>query len=125
MRRLRELNEEVSHASRLEELLLRFLAVLVHRVADQLEVNGSALHDSLDVLLLVMVGEYDREDGGCELQELLYVHWSICLRSEYCARNWSLLSGMVTFLVLCLVTSNFVGWIQIEEVIAETVGHVV
>ena len=83
LRRLRELDEEVSHAPVLEELLFGFLAVLVHRLSHQFEIDCGAGDDSFDVLLLVVVGQYDREDRGCELQQLARVHWGDCVGGDH------------------------------------------
>lgn len=88
-----ELNEKVRHATVLEELLLRLLAILIHSISDQFEINGCTFDDPSDVLLLVVVRKHDREDGGSELEELGDVHWRVCLGCVVGEGSWALCSA--------------------------------
>ena len=58
---LGKLNEEVGEASVGEEPLLGFLGVLVHGVSDHLEVNRSAGNHLLDIFLLEVMAQNDRQ----------------------------------------------------------------
>jgi hypothetical protein len=58
---LGKLDEEVSEASVGEEPLLGFLGVLVHGVSDHLEDNRSTGNHLLDILLLEVMAQNDRQ----------------------------------------------------------------
>jgi hypothetical protein len=69
-----ELDEEVSHTWVSEESLLSFLAVLIHGVSYNLEVNWGAVDHLLDVILLEVMTQNNRKDGGSVLKNLLIRH---------------------------------------------------
>ena len=64
---LGELDEEEGEAGVIEELLLRFLGVLVHGVSDHLEVDRGALDHLLDIFLLEVVAEHNGQDSRGKL----------------------------------------------------------
>ena len=63
-----EFDEEVSHDGVVEEAVLGLLRILVHSLPYQLEVNLGSLHHPLDVSLLVVVAQNDREHAARQLQ---------------------------------------------------------
>lgn len=58
-----KLNEKESHARILEVSFLSFLAVLVHCVSHELEVDMTPTDHLLDVFLLKVVTQHNREDS--------------------------------------------------------------
>lgn len=97
---LGELDEKEGETGVVEELLLRFLGVLVHGVSDHLEVDGSTLDHLFDIFLLEVVAEHDAQDGGGELEDLRRVHRALKL-------------VRVAFLLLAA---------QVKQVLAEVIG---
>ena len=65
-----ELDKEERKARVWEEALFSPLAVLVHRVSDEHEVNLSAASGTLDVSLLEVVAQHNGKQAGGKLEKL-------------------------------------------------------